>query len=151
MSHFGDLLDSEDKLISIAGEDITDPHKAYKIKVFSYKIKSSPDANTSIALGQDVSRGKTEGQLAYKQKVELKRTEGEFDLKWVVTSKDYEFTNDWKPKDLNDGMETVVSSGLKIVPKGDTIDWSAKFGVNNSGHKLGPIVPYFGFQFDTNK
>jgi hypothetical protein len=48
-------------------------------------------------------------------------------------------------------METVVSSGLKIVPKGDTIDWSAKFGVNNSGHKLGPIVPYFGFQFDTNK
>lgn len=51
MSHFDDLLDNEDKLLSIAGEDITDPHKAYNIKVFSYKIKSAPDANTSLSLG----------------------------------------------------------------------------------------------------
>lgn len=51
MSHFDDVLDSEDKLLSIAGEDITDPHKAYKIKVFSYKIKSAPDANTSLSIG----------------------------------------------------------------------------------------------------
>ena len=34
------------ELMSIAGEDISDPHKAYKIKVFSYKIKSAPDADT---------------------------------------------------------------------------------------------------------
>ena len=34
------------ELMSIAGEDITDPHKEYSIKVFSYKIKSAPDADT---------------------------------------------------------------------------------------------------------
>lgn len=61
MSHFEDLLDSEDKLLSIAGEDIMDPHKEYTIKVFSYKVKSTPDKDTTFVVGQDMSRGKTEG------------------------------------------------------------------------------------------
>jgi len=61
MSYFEDVLDAEDKLLSIAGEDITDPHKAYNIKVFSYKVKSAPDANTSLSIGQDMSKGKAEG------------------------------------------------------------------------------------------
>jgi hypothetical protein len=34
------------ELLSIAGEDITDPHKEYSIKVFSYKVKSTPDKDT---------------------------------------------------------------------------------------------------------
>jgi len=61
MSHFDDLMDAEDKLMSIAGEDISDPHKEYSIKVFSYKIKSAPDADTTFVVGQDMSRAKTEG------------------------------------------------------------------------------------------
>jgi len=47
--------------MSIAGEDISDPHKEYSIKVFSYKIKSAPDADTTFVVGQDMSRAKTEG------------------------------------------------------------------------------------------
>lgn len=150
MSHFDDLLDSEDKLISIAGEDITDPHKAYKIKVFSYKIKSSPDANTSLAIGQDMSRGKTEGSFDYKQKIELKRHEGEFDLKWVATNKDYEVEADWAPKDLNDGIATNLVAGLKMTPKADTMEWSANAEVHTGGFDMGPVKPHVGLIFNTN-
>jgi hypothetical protein len=145
MSYYEDVLDAEDKLLQVSGHAIDEPHKCDAIKPFAFKIKSAPDSNTSLTLGHDVSRGKEAGSLAHKHKVELKRTEGEFDLKWVVTNKDYEFTNEWKPKDLNDGMETVIDTGFKIVPKGDALDWCAKFGVKNSGHKMGPVVPFFGF------
>jgi len=106
MSYYEDVLDNEDKLLQTAGFDITEPHKSDPVKAFTYKIKSSPDANTSLAIGQDITR--KGDQIAHKQKIELKRTEGEFDLKWVITNKDYEVNADWTPKDLNDGMETQI-------------------------------------------
>lgn len=150
MSHFDDLLDSEDKLISVAGEDIMEPHKAYKIKVFSYKVKASPDANTSLAIGQDMSRGKTEGTFDYKQKIELKRHEGEFDLKWVATNKDYEVEADWAPKDLNDGINTNLVAGLKMTPTADAMKWDANAEVHTGGHELGPIRAHLDLEFNTN-
>ena len=109
MSYYEDVLDAEDRLLGVAGHDITDPHKDDAIKHLSFKVKSAPDANTTYSTGQDISRGKS-GGVAFKQKTEVTRKEGEFDLKWTVTNKDYEFNGDWAPKDLNDGVETVLSS-----------------------------------------
>jgi len=61
MSYYEDVLDAEDKLIQCAGNDITAPHKNDALKIFAFKIKSAPDSNTSLAIGQDMSRGKNEG------------------------------------------------------------------------------------------
>jgi len=88
-----DVLDAEDKLLQVSGHDVTAPHKVDALKVFSFKIKSAPDANTSLAIGQDVSRNGD--NFSHKHKAELKRKEGEFDLKWVATNKDYEVNAEW--------------------------------------------------------
>jgi len=100
MSYYEDVLDAEDKQLHVQGNDITKPGKDDAIKHLSFKIKASPDSNTGLSIAQDISRGKEEGQLSFKQKAEWTRKEGEFDLKVVGTNKDYEFNVDWTPKDL---------------------------------------------------
>jgi len=149
MSYYEDVLDAEDRLLGVAGHDITDPHKDDAIKHLSFKVKSAPDANTTYSTGQDISRGKS-GGVAFKQKTEVTRKEGEFDLKWTVTNKDYEFNGDWAPKDLNDGVETVLSSQVKFTPKGDAIEYEYSAGVKRGGDDMGPIRPHFGVQFNSN-
>jgi len=47
-------------------------------------------------------------------------------------------------------METTLLSNVKLTPKPDSVNWEASAGVNNGGHKMGPIVPYFGLNFTTN-
>lgn len=47
-------------------------------------------------------------------------------------------------------METTISSSVKLTPKSESVDWEANVGVNNGGHKWGPVVPHFGLNFSTN-
>mgnify|MGYP006110429167 CR=1 FL=1 len=79
----------------------------------------------------------------------MKRKEGEFDLKAVVTNKDYELAADWAPKDLNDGIETTLGASVKFTPK-DTIEWEGEASVQSGGFDMGPVRPHFGLHFNTN-
>lgn len=97
-----------------------------------------------------MSKGKSEGQYGFKQKIELKRKEGEFDLKWVITNKDYEVGAEWAPKDLNDGIETTLGASAKYTPKEGGDQWEAEANVQSGGFDMGPIKPHFGLVFNTN-
>ena len=97
-----------------------------------------------------MSRGKTEGSFEFKQKIEWKRKEGDFDLKVVATNKDCEYQVDWAPKDLNDGIETTLSLNSKMTPKPDAMNWTAEANVHTGGFEMGPIRPHLGLFLKTN-
>jgi len=80
----------------------------------------------------------------------LKRKEGEFDFKWVITNKDYEVEAEWAPKDLNDGIETTLGASVKYTPTKDANKWEASANVQSGGFDMGPVKPYFGLHFETN-
>lgn len=60
MSYFEDILDAEDKLLTINGHKITNPHKDDAVKAFTTKIKA-PKGNFKLDLGTDMVAGKDDG------------------------------------------------------------------------------------------
>jgi len=149
MTHWGDILDAEDKL---NGDfDIEAPHKDDPVKLLTFKAKHNPNKETSVSMNVDVSAAKEGDGIAFKNKREVKRNEGEYDYKGTWTSKDESWEANWRPADLNkDGTETTITHTGKIVPNAKEHAWEGSVGVQTGGFELGPIKPYLGLQFDTN-
>lgn len=83
----------------------------------------------SASYGVDLKTAK-EGCCTFKQKRELKRNEGWYDVKAIWTTTNEEWEVNARPADLNkDGNETTLTYTSKFTPNTEGNEWEGTLGV----------------------